>query len=104
ERPSLSLELVDRLAGDRHVHAGGRRARVVDGAPQRKPVRREQFDGAVVRAEHSDLVLDQLRPVLADEAADEYGVGSGRLDAVVQGLIGRCLWIERGETGDLDAE
>ena len=99
-----ALELLDRLTGDRHVHAGRSRAGAVDRPLQGEPVRRDQLDGTVVRSEHCDLVLDQLGAVLADQAADEDGVGPGRLDLLVERLIRRCLRVVRVETGDLDPE
>ena len=42
----------------------------------REAVGREQLDVTVVRPEHRDLVLDHLRAVLVDQAAEEDRVGA----------------------------
>ncbi len=80
--PCRALELVDRLAGDGHVHAR-RRAEPASSIVcwVVKPSGREQLDVAVVRPEHRDLVLDHLGAVL---------VRSGRRG---RRRRRRCAWI-----------
>ncbi len=104
EGRSLALELVDRHAGDAEEHPGRRLAGLVDRLLGREPVRCEQLDGAVVRAEHGHLVLDHLGAVLVDQATEEDGVCAGCLDRVEERLVAGGLRIPGGEPGDLDAE
>ena len=83
---------------------GSCRAGLVDRGLRREAVRCEQLDGAVVRPEHGDLVLDHLGAVLVDEPSEEDRVGVRALDLLHDRLVARGLRIPGLEAGDLDPD